>query len=86
MLIKMEKIQKLASEITDSVNSFSFDQKVFNQAISSEHRTLQQSFSRMYLGWLEYVASEEYRTNVHNDTSKTLAIKIFSLLEKDREK
>jgi hypothetical protein len=66
---KEQKMQKLVSEITDAVNNFGFDQELFNRLMSNEHRTLQQSFTRLCFAWIENVASEDYRTDGRNDIS-----------------
>jgi len=69
---------KLAGQITDYVNSFDRDKnrdfaKAFCKALSTEHRTLQQSTMRMIMELIEYMASDEYRTDGRNDESKRLA-------------
>jgi len=61
--------KEITKEITNYVNTFSNKSEEFNNAMSSEHRTLQQSFTRLVLGWIEHVASDEYRTDGRNDAS-----------------
>jgi hypothetical protein len=39
--------------------------------------TLQQSFTRLCLGWIEYVASNEYRTDARNEDSKAICMKML---------
>jgi hypothetical protein len=62
-----EDIKKLVGEITDFVNSYNADRKQFIIMMSREHRTLQQSFTRLVLEWLEHVASGDY---IHDDRNK----------------
>jgi hypothetical protein len=62
--------KEMANEMTDFVNTFSTEpRKEFIQAMSSEHRTLQQSFTRLCLEWIEHCASQEYRTDGRNESS-----------------
>jgi hypothetical protein len=64
--------KEMASEMTDFVNTFSSDsKKEFVQAMANEHRTLQQSFTRLCLEWIEHCASQEYRTDGRNESSHT---------------
>lgn len=79
----MEKYKKLAGEITDALNPFGFDQQAFNQAMSTEHRTLQQNFTRMCLGWIEHCASEEYRTDLRNEGSAEISKKLINLYKEE---
>jgi hypothetical protein len=62
--------KEMASEMTDFVNTFSNDsKKEFVQAMSNEHRTLQQSFTRLCLEWIEHCASQDYRTDGRNEST-----------------
>lgn len=71
---EFEKVQKIVKDLTDFVNSFSLDKnQFFILAMSREHRTLQQSFSRLVFSWLEFCASEYYRTDARNEATKKIA-------------
>jgi len=61
--------KEIANEITNYVNTFSNKSEEFNNAMSCEHRTLQQSFTRLALAWIEHVSSEEYRHDGRNEAS-----------------
>lgn len=62
--------KEMASEMTDFVNTFSGEPtKEFVQAMSCEHRTLQQSFTRLCLEWIEHCASQDYRTDGRNEST-----------------
>ena len=62
--------KEMAKEMTDFVNTFSSDpRKEFIQAMSCEHRTLQQSFTRLCLEWIEHCASADYRTDGRNEST-----------------
>ena len=67
--MKKTEIEKLVSEITDFVNTYSLDQDLFNETMSHEHRTLQQSFTRLCLKWLEHVGSVDYKFDGRNEAS-----------------
>lgn len=70
---RTDTTKELVEKITDFVNSFSLDQHLFNEMMSNEHRTLQQSFTRLCLKWIEYVADGDYRTDGRNVASHTTA-------------
>ena len=67
---KTEK--EMAGEITDMLNSFNFNQDEFNQAMSNEHRTLQQNFTRMCLKWIEHMATTDTRFTDHRNKDSVL--------------
>ena len=48
----MSKEKQLATTITDAINGL-FDPKVFCEAMSKEHRSLQYDFTNLCLNWLE---------------------------------
>jgi hypothetical protein len=70
-----EKTLQIVSDISDYVNTFSHRED-FNEVMSKEHRTLQQSFTRLCLRWIEHVSKEEYRTDGRNQQSKDICQKI----------
>lgn len=60
----------LAKLCTRAVNSFSFRYKEFCKAMSLEHRTLQQSFTRLCIEWLRFCADlEDWQTDPRNEAS-----------------
>ena len=65
--------KELTNLITDHLNTFGDKSEAFNQAMSREHRTLQQNFTRLCLKWLEHVASDDYLTDGRNEQSKEVA-------------
>jgi hypothetical protein len=48
-------------------------EELFNELMTREHRTLQQSFTRLCLSWLETAASEDYRTDGRNEQTHKIA-------------
>ena len=65
--------KELVQEITDYLNTFNSEEKEFCEAMSCEHRTLQQSFTKLCLQWIEHCASDEYRTDGRNEQSQKIA-------------
>lgn len=69
----MEKTTELVSSLSSYVNSFNDKGYEFCKAMSTEHRTLQQRFTKLCLQWIEHCASEEYRTDARNEQSKDIS-------------
>ena len=63
---------KIVDQITAYVNSMSLHPEKFNKAMSNEHRTLQQSFTKLCMQWLEHVASDDYRYDGRNEASHAI--------------
>ena len=55
--------------VTDYLNTFSETEQAFIQEMNREHRTLQQSFTKLCLAWLENCASENYHFDGRNEAS-----------------
>jgi len=70
--------KELAEIITNHLNTFGDKSEAFNDAMSRQHRTLQQNFTRRSLKWLEHVASDEYSTDGRNEQSKEVAQKLLA--------
>ena len=69
----MKQTKELVQEVSDYVNTFNDKGKEFCEAMSCEHRTLQQSFTKLCLQWIEHCASDEYRTDPRNEGSQKIA-------------
>lgn len=75
-----ENGKELAGKITDLVNySGGQGQEAFLEQMSREHRTLQQSFTRMCLQWLEQVAERKgpQFLDARNEASQKIAEKLI---------
>jgi hypothetical protein len=79
-----ERTQEVVEALSRFVNTFTLDHVEFNKQMSTQHRTLQQSFTRLCLLWLNHVASDEYRHDGRNQYSHETAKEIKDLLEKAR--
>jgi len=75
-----EKSKKVVNEVTNLINNFS-DQPIeeFVKYMNNEHRTLQQSFTKLALKWIENCASEEYRHDGRNQASHETSAKLLKL-------
>ena len=86
---KFLQAQKLTSDISDFLNNFHDKENsiLFNEAMSREHRTLQQNFTRLVFRWIEYCASEQYRTDGRNEASAKISRRMIDgfreMVEKD---
>ena len=69
MSSEKENVQKVSSML----NSFSFNGKEFCELMCREHRTLQQSFTRLCIEWLCTCASDDYRYDGRNEASHIVA-------------
>jgi len=65
------------------VNSYNIKSDEFNSLMSREHRTLQQSFTRLCLEWIEYVASENYHTDLRNEQSHKISKKLVESFKRE---
>jgi hypothetical protein len=84
----MRDAKELTTEITNYLNTYSFKDAgaEFCVAMSREHRTLQNSFTRLVLQWLEYIATDEYRTDDRNASGKEIAKELLAAFaEKKKE-
>ena len=53
-------VEELAKTLRDHVNNFSLAEDEFAEVMSRQHRTLQQSFTRLCLVWIEHLATNEH--------------------------
>ena len=60
-------------KVSDMLNNMSFDPEGFCKEMTKEHRTLQQSFTRLCIEWLCTCASEDYRYDGRNEASHEIA-------------
>jgi hypothetical protein len=75
--------EEIVNDLTDYVNSFNNKSVEFNKYMAHQHRTLQQSFTRLALSWIEYVASDEYRTDARNEDSKAVCMKLMQCFRRE---
>lgn len=68
-----DKTKEQVEQVSSMLNSFTFDYDGFCKEMCKEHRTLQQSFTRLCIYWLATCASDEYRYDGRNEASHEIA-------------
>jgi hypothetical protein len=83
----MDKLtaKETVNNVTDYLNSFSNKQDQFIEEMNKEHRTLQQSFTRLCLAWLENCASENYHFDGRNEQSHNISKDIMKGFKEIKE-
>lgn len=77
MKLRESREYEAAERLSSAVNSMSWDPKKFAQAISMQHRTLQQEIMRTFVALLHVMASEDYRYDDRNRGSHEAARKMI---------
>lgn len=79
-----QEIKEIVDDITDMVNSYSTkNAEIFIEEMERQHRTLQQSFTRLCLKWIEYCADPSYRTDGRNQMSHDVCYEILEMWKKE---
>ena len=68
-----EKMQENVNNVSRMLNNFGFNNDAFCELMTREHRTLQQSFTRLCIAWLATCASDDYRYDGRNEASHEVA-------------
>ena len=58
-----------AAKVATMLNSFNFSEKEFCEDMMREHKTLQQSFTRLAIAWLRFCGEETYQYDGRNEAS-----------------
>jgi len=75
--IDCKDAEEMAKAMGNFVNNFNVDEKTFCEAMTNEHRTLQQSFTRLCVKWFKTLAeTKEGRYDLRNEDSVMLAKEI----------
>ncbi len=80
--------KELVGKITDFVNDFGSNNKEFIEHMSREHRTLQQSFTRLVFMWIEHCAKNDYHFDARNEATHRISkeiVKAFSELKEEQQ-
>ncbi len=77
--------EKLAEQITNGLNTILFDEEEFTKAMSNEHRTLQQNFTRVCLAWIEKLAETDERFSDHRNQASLKISKELIEAYKDKQ-
>lgn len=83
-----QKAKEITGKVTDYLNSFSNRQlnQAFCEAMSNEHRTLQQNFTGLCLAWIEFMGnnSEDFKrrfTDPRNEYSNKVCAGILEFMK-----
>lgn len=74
---------KDVEKVTDILNNFSFKPEEFCEGMKRQHRTLQQSFTRLCLAWIKTCAEGDYLHDERNRASHIKCKAIVNSMEKD---
>lgn len=69
----MSRETENVAKVSLMLNSLSFDPEDFCKEFTKEHRTIQQSFTRLCIHWLCTCASDDYRFDGRNEASHQVA-------------
>ena len=69
----MSRETENVAKVSLMLNSLSFDPEDFCKEFTKEHRTIQQSFTRLCIHWLCTCASDDYRFDGRNEASHQIA-------------
>ncbi len=82
MTTEEERTKNAVINLTEFVNSFGTDNKLFAQYLMNEHRTLQQSTMRLFVACIEEWSKQKH-WDLRNETTIELAKKIMAALENE---
>lgn len=82
---KTNQAKEVVTAVTDYLNSYFNKDETFVEQMNKEHRTLQQSFTRLCLCWLENCASESYNFDKRNEASHELSKELIENFLTKRE-
>lgn len=83
--MKAKTAEETVQTMTDFVNNFSMNPTEFIEAMSREHRTLQQSFTRLVFMWIEHCATDEYRHDLRNEATHRISKEVVDAFAKAKE-
>lgn len=76
-------VNKDVNAVSDMVNSMNFSPEEFCERMKREHRTLQQSFTRLCIAWIKTCASDDYATDDRNIASHVKCKAIVDRVKSD---
>ena len=79
----LNKSQEQVTKVSEMLNNMTFDYEGFCKEMTKEHRTLQQSFTRLCIQWLCTWASDEYRYDGRNEASHLISKALINSQDAD---
>ena len=83
-MTQKQRTELAVKTMRDYVNGSSHEMPEFCVLMGREHRTLQQSFTRLCLKWIHHASKDSYGTDPRNEYSKKTAKEIVDLMESYR--
>jgi hypothetical protein len=80
-----EKTENLFIALSQFCNSFNPDTEGLINEFKNEHRTIQQSFTKFCLKWIEFVGSDDYKFDLRNEQSHEVCKKILNEFKKTND-
>lgn len=72
--------EDFAQQVSKGINKMAFDEQAFCEAMGREHRTLQQSFTRVCFEWIKYNAKTTHM-DMRNEAGVNMCKKIVETFE-----
>jgi hypothetical protein len=82
---RQKDAEEMAEKISRFINPFNCPSEQFLDAMAREHPTLQQSFTKMCLEWVEKVAKDDYVFDGRNKASHVVCKKLIEDFDRDDE-
>lgn len=82
---RRQKTIELGESLANFASSLSLDPEDFFYVLSMQHRTIQQSVTRLFMKWMEFMASPDYKTDPRNIASKNLAEELVALVKREHD-
>ena len=79
----MSRQRENATKVASMVNDFGFKPEEFCECMTTEHRTLQQNFTRLCLEWIKTCARDDYRHDERNRASHVKCKAIVDAMSND---
>ena len=73
---------KASNDIANAVNSFNFDDKAFCETMLREHKTLQQSFTRLCFEWIK-ACGQNKNVDARNEASVKACKQLSEIIENE---
>lgn len=74
----MKDMKRAQEQVSNVLNDFGFNPEEFCKEMAKDHRTIQQSFTRLCFEWLKHCASEDYR---HDERNRASHVKCKAIVE-----
>ena len=77
--------EQVVRVLSDFVNSYTISENEFIGEMSAEHRTIQQSFTKLCLRWIEHCSDVNYRYDGRNKASHEISKRLIEAFTKETD-